>query len=57
MIKLLMNASTGVGTDLNSASENTSAETSFVIKEAEKGEDPKEIEEGEGGVGLGDASR
>ena len=45
MIKLLMNASTEVGSDLNLASESTSAETRFVIKEAEKGEEPKEIEE------------
>ena len=45
MIKLLMHASTGVGTDLNLASENTSAKTRLVIKEAEKGEEPKEIEE------------
>ena len=45
MIKLLMNASTGVGTDLNLASENTSTETSLVIKEAEREEQPKEIEE------------
>ena len=45
MIKLLMHASTEVGSDLNLASENTSSETSLVIKEAEKGEDPKEIEE------------
>ena len=45
MIKLLLHASTGVGTDLNSASENTSAETRLVIKEAEKGVEPKETEE------------
>ena len=45
MIKLLMHASTEVGSDLNLASESTSAETSLVIKEAEKGEEPKEIEE------------
>ena len=45
MIKLLLHASTGVGTDLNSASENTSAETRLVIKEAEKGVEPKEMEE------------
>ena len=45
MIKLLMNASTEVGSDLNLASENTSTETSLVIKKAEKGEEPKEIEE------------
>ena len=45
MIKLLMHASTEVGSDLNLASESTSAETSLVIKEAEREEDPKEIEE------------
>ena len=45
MIKLLMNASTEVGSDLNLASENTSSETSLVIKEAEKEEEPKEMEE------------
>ena len=45
MIKLLMHASTEVGSDLNLASESTSAETSLVIKEAEKGKEPKEIEE------------
>ena len=45
IITVLMNASTGVGTDLNLASENTSAETRLVIKEAERGEEPKEIEE------------
>ena len=45
MIKLLMNASTEVGSDLNLASENTSSETSLVIKEAEKEEEPKETEE------------
>ena len=45
MIKLLMNASTGVGTDLNLASESTSAETSLVIKEAEREEEQREMEE------------
>ena len=45
MIKLLMHASTEVGSDLNLASESTCAETSLVIKEAEKGKEPKEIEE------------
>ena len=45
MIKLLMNASTEVGSDLNLASESTSAETSLVIKEAEREEESKEIEE------------
>ena len=45
MIKLLMNASTEVGTDLNLASESTSAEASLVIKEDEREEEPKEMEE------------
>ena len=45
IITVLMHASTEVGSDLNLASESTSAETSLVIKEAEREEDPKEIEE------------
>ena len=45
MIKLLMNASTEVGTDLNLASESPSAEASLVIKEDEREEEPKEMEE------------
>ena len=45
MIKLLMKASTEVGSDLNLVSESTSTQTSFAIEKAEKGEEPKEIEE------------